>query len=254
MRELVPSGVCTAQIETIMAKKGKRYRIAQAVLDQAGGGPFAMNQAVQLLKQTAGAKFDESVDIDVRLGVDPRHADQMVRGTVALPHGTGKTVRVLVLANEGRHAEAREAGADHVGLDDLIERIQKDGWTDFDVVIATPDVMAKVGRLGKVLGPRGLMPNPKSGTVTMEVGEAVRQVKAGKIDFRVDKFGSLHTGIGKASFAPHQIQENAEAFLREVLRLRPSAAKGVYVRSVTLSTTMGPGIPIDRTELLNALR
>jgi large subunit ribosomal protein L1 len=141
-----------------------------------------------------------------------------------------------------------------VGLDDLIERIQKDGWTDFDVVIATPDVMAKVGRLGKVLGPRGLMPNPKSGTVTMEVGEAVRQVKAGKIDFRVDKFGSLHTGIGKASFAPHQIQENAEAFLREVLRLRPSAAKGVYVRSVTLSTTMGPGIPIDRAELLNALR
>lgn len=213
-----------------------------------------MAKAADLIKQTASAKFDESVDIDVRLGVDPRHAEQMVRGTVALPHGTGKQVRVLVLANEAKQPEATEAGADFVGLDDYVEKIQKEGWTDFDVVIATPDVMAKVGRLGRILGPRGLMPNPKSGTVTMDVGEAVLQVKAGKIDFRVDKFGNLHTALGKSSFTSEQIRENANAFIKEVLRLRPSSAKGTYVRSITLSTTMGPGIPLDRNEVLSALR
>ncbi len=236
-----------------MSRKGKRFKRLSEIVG-AQEGPFAISTAVGLVKQTASAKFDESVDIDVRLGVDPRHADQMVRGVVALPHGTGKEVRVLVLANDGKHEEARQAGADHVGLDDLIDRIQKDGWTDFDVVIATPDVMAKVGRLGRVLGPRGLMPNPKSGTVTMEVGDAVREVKAGKIDFRVDKFGNLHTAIGKASFTAEQLAANAEAFLREVVRLRPSAAKGTYVRSITISTTMGPGIPVDRNEILSQMR
>jgi large subunit ribosomal protein L1 len=190
----------------------------------------------------------------MNLGVDPRHADQMVRGTVALPHGTGKTVRVLVLASEGKQPEAKEAGADYVGLDDYVEKIQKEGWTDFDVVIATPDVMAQVGRLGRVLGPRGLMPNPKSGTVTMDVGEAVQQVKAGKIDFRVDKFGNLHTAVGKSSFSVEQLHENTEAFLKEIIRLRPASAKGSYIRSVTLSTTMGPGVPVDRNDVMNVVR
>jgi large subunit ribosomal protein L1 len=236
-----------------MAKKGKRYRAAMDRLREVNGG-IALDAAADLIKETAKAKFDESVDIDVRLGVDPRHADQMVRGTVALPHGTGKEVRVAVIASEGKHAEAEEAGADFVGLDDLVEKIQKENWADFDVLIATPDVMAKIGRLGRFLGPRGLMPNPKSGTVTTEVGDAVRQVKAGKIDFRVDKFGNLHTAIGKVSFTAEQIRENAEAFLKEVLRLRPASAKGIYLKSVTMSTTMGPGIRLDRGELLNVLR
>jgi large subunit ribosomal protein L1 len=192
--------------------------------------------------------------MDLRLGVDPRHADQMVRGSVALPHGTGKTVRVLVLTNEGKQAEARDAGADMVGLDDYVDRIQNEGFVDFDVMIASPDVMPKIGRLGRVLGPRGLMPNPKSGTVTNDIGEAVQAVKAGRIDFRVDKQGNLHTAIGKASFSPEQIRENAEAFLREVMRLRPSSAKGTYVKSVTLSTTMGPAVPVDRNAAVNAVR
>jgi large subunit ribosomal protein L1 len=236
-----------------MAKKGKRYRAAQEMLAQVDG-PVGVAEAAELVKKTASAKFDESVDLDVRLGVDPRHADQMVRGTVALPHGTGKDVRVLVLANEGKQQEARDAGADHVGLEDMADKIQKQGWTDFDVVIATPDVMAVVGRLGRVLGPRGLMPNPKSGTVTMDLAAAVAEVKAGKIDFRVDKAGILHVAIGKASFSSEQLKENAEAFLKEILRLRPSAAKGTYVRSITMSTTMGPGISMDRNEVLSALR
>jgi large subunit ribosomal protein L1 len=226
-----------------MAKKGKRYRAALDVIGSADG-PLNVGAACELLKKTVSAKFDESVDLDVRLGVDPRHADQMVRGTVALPHGTGKDVRVLVLASEGKQQEARDAGADHVGLDDLADKIQKQGWTEFDVVIATPDVMAVVGRLGRVLGPRGLMPNPKSGTVT----------KAGKIDFRVDKAGIMHTAIGKASFSAEQLKENAEAFLKEIMRLRPAAAKGTYVRSITISTTMGPGISMDRNEVLGSLR
>lgn len=236
-----------------MPKKGKRFRKAKELLKEIDGG-VDLRRAAELIKETASAKFDESVDMDIRLGVDPRHADQQVRGTVALPHGTGKSVRVLVLASEGKQVEASEAGAEHVGLDDYIEKIQKDGWLEFDVLIATPDVMAKVGKLGRFLGPRGLMPNPKSGTVTMDVGDAVRDVKAGKIDFRVDKFGNLHTSIAKASFSAEQIADNATTFLKEVLRLRPAAAKGVYMRSVTISTTMGPGIHIDRNEALNTLR
>ncbi len=236
-----------------MAKKGKRYRKVRELVD-AQNGPVGLQEGVRIVKQTASAKFDESVDVDVRLGVDPRHAEQMVRGTAALPHGTGKTVRVLVLTSEGKQDEAREAGADYVGLDEYVERIQKQGWVDFDVVIASPDVMAMVGRLGRILGPRGLMPNPKSGTVTMDIGKAVQDVKAGRIDFRVDKFGNLHTAIGKASFSSAQLQENVEAFLREVLRLRPASAKGTYIRSITLSTTMGPGVPLDRSEVLGALR
>ena len=236
-----------------MANKGKRYRAAFELIGSAEG-PIDVGAACDLVKKTVLAKFDESVDIDVRLGVDPRHADQMVRGTVALPHGTGKEIRVLVLASEGKQQEARDAGADHVGLDDLADKIQKQGWTDFDVVIATPDVMAVVGRLGRVLGPRGLMPNPKSGTVTMDVASAIAEVKAGKIDFRVDKAGILHTAIGKASFSAEQLKENTEAFLREILRLRPAAAKGTYVRSITISTTMGPGISMDRSEVLSSLR
>ena len=236
-----------------MPKKGKRYQKAAKAIQEAGGGPFTLQEATQLLKSVGTAKFNESVDIDLRLGVDPRHADQMVRGTVSLPHGTGKEIRVLVLASEGKQAEAREAGADHVGLDDYVQKIQE-GWTDVDVVIATPDVMAKVGRLGRVLGPRGLMPNPKSGTVTMDIAKTVKQVKAGKIDFRVDKQGNLHSGIGRASFSAEQLEENATAFLREVLRLRPASAKGTYMRSITMSTTMGPAIPITRTEAINIAR
>lgn len=236
-----------------MAKKGKRYTKIRDLVTAAGGA-VTIEDAAKLVKETASAKFDESVDIDVRLGVDPRHADQMVRGTVALPHGTGKTVRVLVLTNEGKQPEAQEAGADFVGLDEYVEKIQKQGWTDFDVVVASPDVMAKVGRLGRILGPRGLMPNPKSGTVTMNVGEAVQQVKAGKIDFRVDKFGNMHTAIGKASFTAEQLAENMQAFLKEIIRLRPSSAKGTYMRNVTVSTTMGPGIPLDRNDVMNAVR
>lgn len=236
-----------------MATKGKRYRRALKAIQDAGGGPFTLDEATSVVKQSGAAGFDESVDIDLRLGVDPRHADQMVRGSVALPHGTGKALCVLVLAKEAKHEEALAAGADFVGLDDYIKRIQE-GWTDIDVVVATPDVMAKVGRLGRILGPRGLMPNPKSGTVTMKVGEAVRQVKAGKIDFRVDKQGNLHTGIGRVSFSVEQLQDNARAFILEVLRLRPASAKGTYVRSITLSTTMGPAVPVARSEAINIAR
>jgi len=240
-----------------MAKRGKRYREASELIEKAAaenGGELSLELAVSLIKQTAKAKFEESVDIDIRLGVDPRHADQMVRGSVALPHGTGKEIRVLVLTNESKQAEARDAGADLVGLDDFVDKIQNDGFTDFDVMIASPDVMPKIGRLGRVLGPRGLMPNPKSGTVTNDIAEAVKAVKAGRIDFRVDKAGILHTAIGKSSFSEEQIRENAEAFLREVMRLRPSSAKGIYVRSVTLSTTMGPAVPVDRNAAVSAVR
>jgi len=240
-----------------MAKKGKRYRqaaeLVAAAMEQADGG-LSTEQAAELVKETGRAKFDESVDLDIRLGVDPRHADQMVRGSVALPHGTGKTVRVLVLTNEGKQAEATEAGADMVGLDDYADKIQNEGFTDFDVLIASPDVMPVVGRLGRVLGPRGLMPNPKSGTVTNDLKEAVEAVKAGRIDFRVDKTGIIHTAIGKSSMSADQIRDNADAFLKEIVRLRPSAAKGTYVKSVTLSTTMGPAVPIDRNAVVGAAR
>ena len=236
-----------------MSRKGKRYQRALQVIRDAGGGPFTLVEASQLVKKSGGAQFNESVDIDLKLGVDPRHADQMVRGSVRLPHGTGRELRVLVLCNEAKHAEAQAAGADHVGLDDYIKRIQE-GWLDMDVVIATPDVMAKVGRIGRILGPRGLMPNPKSGTVSMDVAGAVKEVKAGRIDFRVDKQGNLHSGIGRASFSPEQLQDNARTFILEVLRLRPASAKGLYIRSITLSTTMGPPVSVTRAEAVNIAR
>ena len=203
-----------------------------------------VDEAAALLKEITFTKFDASVDIDVRLGVDPRKANQMVRGVVTLPHGTGKTVRVLVLCTPDKEAEAQAAGADFVGLEEYVEKI-KGGWTDVDVIICTPNVMAKVGALGRILGPRGLMPNPKTGTVTMEVGKAVTEVKAGKIDFKVDKFGIVHTSIGKVSFEPKKIEENAKEFLRTILKLKPAAAKGTYVKSIYLSTTMSPGLQID---------
>lgn len=213
-----------------------------------------MRQAAELTKQTATAGFDESVDMDLRLGVDPQHADQMVRGSITLPHGTGRDVTVLVLASEGKQEEAEEAGADYVGLDEYIERIQEENWLDFDVAIATPDVMGQVGQLGRILGPRGLMPNPKSGTVTMDLAEAIDEVKSGKIEFRVDRSGNLHTPIGKASFTAEELYENASAFLAEVVRLRPPSSKGLYLRSVTMSATMGPPIRIDRNSVLSEAR
>ena len=236
-----------------MATNGKRYRQAQELVDQQPDA-VTLQQAAGLALETATANFDESIDMDLRLGVDPRHADQMVRGSVALPHGTGKEITVLVLANESKQQEAEDAGADFVGLEEYIERIQDENWLDFDVVIATPDVMGQVGQLGRVLGPRGLMPNPKSGTVTMDVAETVEEVKAGKIEFRVDRNGCLHTTIGRASFEPQEIYENARAFLREIVRLRPASSKGLYLRSVTMSATMGPPIEIDRSSVLSEAR
>src|SRR5690554_188079 len=227
-----------------MAKKGKKYEQAVALVNP--GVEYTLEEACDLVKKTSNTNFDASVDIDIRLGVDPRHADQMVRGTVSLPHGTGKEVRVLALVNESKQDEAREAGADHVGMDDYIKKIEE-GWAEIDVIIATPDVMGKLGKLGRFLGPRGLMPNPKSGTVTMDVGQAVKQVKAGQIDFRVDKYGILHSSVGKVSFDVNDIKENAAAFLTTVMRLRPASAKGLYVKSVFMSSTMGPSIPISRT-------
>ncbi len=229
-----------------MAKRGKKYRQVSELIDR--DREYTLEEACDLIKKTSSTRFDASVDLDIRLGVDPRHADQMVRGTVALPHGSGKSVRVLALVNENKQKEAEEAGADHVGLDDYISRIEG-GWTDIDVIIATPDVMGKIGKLGRVLGPRGLMPNPKSGTVTMDVGEAVQEFKAGKLDFRVDKYGIIHSSIGKASFEPEQLRENAAAFLQTINRLKPASAKGQYVRSAFLSTTMGPSIPLSRSSV-----
>ncbi|MBO7188444.1 MAG: 50S ribosomal protein L1 [Tidjanibacter sp.] len=205
---------------------------------------YKLDEAAALLKEITFTKFDASVDVDIRLGVDPRKANQMVRGVVTLPHGTGKTVRVLVLCTPDKEKEAREAGADYVGLDEYVEKI-KAGWTDVDVIICTPNVMAKVGALGRILGPRGLMPNPKTGTVTMEVGKAVKEVKAGKIDFKVDKYGIVHTSVGKISFTPQQIVENANEFLSTVYKLKPAAAKGSYVLSIYLSTTMSIGLQVD---------
>lgn len=209
---------------------------------------YSLQDATNMLKDITFLKFDSSVDIDVRLGVDPRKADQMVRGTVALPHGTGKTVRVLVLCTPDKEQEAKDAGADHVGLDDYIQKIEQ-GWTDIDVIITMPTAMAKVGKLGKILGPRGLMPNPKSGTVTMEVGKAVQEVKAGKIDFRVDKTGIVHTSVGKVSFNPEKLQENIAELITTLSRLKPSSAKGTYFRTIHLSTTMSPSIEVDKTSI-----
>ncbi|CDN31381.1 LSU ribosomal protein L1p (L10Ae) [Mucinivorans hirudinis] len=205
---------------------------------------YKLADAAALLKEITFTKFDASVDIDVRLGVDPRKANQMVRGVVTLPHGTGKDVRVLVLCTPDKEAEAQAAGADHVGLDEFVEKI-KGGWTDVDVIICTPNVMGKVGALGRILGPRGLMPNPKTGTVTMDVAQAVKEVKAGKIDFKVDKFGIVHTSVGKISFDADKIVDNANEFLKTIIKLKPVAAKGTYVKSIYVSTTMSPGLQID---------
>lgn len=206
---------------------------------------YSLAEATALVKECSNVKFDATVDIAVRLGVDPRKANQMVRGTVSLPHGTGKSVRVLVLCNPDKEQEAKDAGADFVGLDEYIDKI-KGGWTDIDVIITTPQVMGKVGALGRVLGPRGLMPNPKSGTVTMEVGKAVKDVKAGKIDFKVDKYGIIHASVGKVSFDAKQLEENAAEVLSTLMRLKPSASKGTYMLSIVLSSTMGPGIKVDQ--------
>ncbi len=211
---------------------------------------YKIVEAVSLVKELANAKFNESVDIAVKLGVDPRHADQMVRGTVVLPHGTGKMVRVLVLTRGPKEKEAEQAGADYVGFEEYIKKIQE-GWLDFDVVVATPDVMPEVGKLGKILGSRGLMPNPKSGTVTMDVGKVVQELKAGKIQFRVDKGGIIHASVGRASFEPEKLVENIKTLLSTILKLKPPSAKGQYVKSIYLSSTMGLGVKIDRTELTN---
>ncbi|QRR03160.1 50S ribosomal protein L1 [Dyadobacter sandarakinus] len=229
-----------------MGKLTKKQKEALSKYD--ASQVYSLEQAADVLKTISYTKFDSSVDIDVRLGVDPRKADQMVRGVVTLPHGTGKEVRVLVLCTPDKEAEAKEAGADYVGLDEYIQKIEQ-GWTDVDVIITMPNVMAKVGRLGKVLGPRGLMPNPKSGTVTPEVGRAVREVKAGKIDFKVDKTGIIHTSIGKVSFGTDQLAQNAQEVINTLVRLKPSSAKGTYVKSIHLSSTMSPGVIIDKSTI-----
>jgi large subunit ribosomal protein L1 len=227
-----------------MAQHSKRYRQAASRVDRARRYP--LDEAIRTLCQGDGhAKFDETVELAVKLGVDPRQADQNVRGTVVLPHGTGKTIRVVVFAKGDKAKEAQDAGADHVGAEDLAKRIQEEQWLEFDTAIATPDLMGVVGRLGKVLGPRGLMPNPKVGTVTFDVGKAVREVKAGKVEFRVEKAGIVHVAIGKRSFGPEKLLENAQALLGGLHRAKPASAKGAYMESVALSTTMGPGIRVD---------
>jgi len=230
-----------------MARITKNMKAAMAKID--ADKSYALEEATQLVKDVAFAKFDSSVDIAVRLGVDPRKADQMVRGSVKLPHGIGKSVRVLVLCPPEKEEEAKAAGADMVGLDDYIEKI-KGGWTDVDVIVTMPSVMGKIGALGRILGPRGWMPNPKTGTVTMEVGKAVEEVKAGKIDFKVDKYGIVHTTIGRSSFDAQKLSENAREFLQTISKLKPSSAKGTYVKSIFLSSTMGPGIRIEAKNLV----
>lgn len=231
-----------------MAKHGKNYNQAVAAIDK---GPHGVAEAVALARGSAYAKFDESLEMALRLGVDPRHADQMVRGTVVLPHGTGKSSRVVVFAAGEKIKEAEEAGADFVGGEDLAKKIS-DGWLDFDAVVSTPDMMKEVGKLGRVLGPRGLMPNPKTGTVTFEVASAVEQIKAGKIEFRVDKTGIVHAPFGKASFSEEQLAENARALIDAIVKARPASTKGKYFKSVSVSSTMGPGIRIDEGSLESA--
>lgn len=220
---------------------GKKFTTALAKVDRMKQYPIS--DAVKLVKTASFAKFNETVDVAVRLGVDPRHADQVVRGTVVLPHGTGKTVKVLVITQGDRVKDAQAAGADYVGIE-FVQKL-KEGWLDCDVIVATPDVMGQLGTLGKVLGPRGLMPNPKAGTVTMDVGRAVREIKAGKIEFRVDKTGNVHAPIGKVSFSEKQLEENLQAFMETIVKAKPSAAKGVYLQSATVSSTMGPGVKLD---------
>jgi len=229
----------------------KREKAARAIFDEEK--PYPVEEALEIVKKLPAAKFDESVDMSLRLGVDPKHADQMVRGAIVLPHGIGKTVRVAVFAKGEKEREAREAGADIVGAEDLVERIQG-GWMEFDSTVATPDLMGQVGKLGKVLGPRGLMPNPKLGTVTFDVGRAVREVKAGKVEFRVDKAGNVHVPVGKKSFAADQLVANALALLEAIVRAKPSASKGQYLRSITVSSTMGPGIQVDAQRIANQFK
>jgi large subunit ribosomal protein L1 len=231
-----------------MPKQGKKFRRVSAKVDRTKRYP--LEDACKLLPETKVASFDESVDIAVRLGVDPKHADQMVRGAVVLPHGTGKSARVLVMAKGDKANEAKAAGADFVGAEDMVEKIQKENWTDFDSMVATPDMMGLVGRLGRVLGPKGLMPNPKVGTVTNDVAKAVRELKAGRVEFRVEKAGIVHARIGKVSFGGAKLQENAKAMIDTLLKLKPASAKGQYVKSITLSTTMGPGVRIDTAPLV----
>ena len=225
-----------------MPKSGKKYEAASKQIEIR---PYSLNEAVPLVQKIKFAKFDETVEIHMRLGVDPKHADQMVRGTVVLPNGLGKSKKVLVIASGDKQREAEAAGADFVGGDDMVQKIQSEGWIDYDAVIATPDMMRSVGRLGKVLGPRGLMPNPKTGTVTTDVTTAVKEIKAGKVEFRVDKTGVIHAPLGKTSFGSDKLLENANTLIQAVLRAKPAAAKGKYVRSVTICSTMGPGVALD---------
>ena len=231
-----------------MSKLTKNKKLALEKIED--GRAYTIEEAAQLVKEITFTKFDASVDIDVRLGVDPRKANQMVRGVVTLPHGTGKDIRVLVLCTPDKVEEAKAAGADYVGLDEYIEK-WKSGWTDIDIIITMPAIMGKIGALGRILGPRGLMPNPKSGTVTMEIGKAVKEVKQGKIDFKVDKFGIVHTSIGKVNFEAEKIMDNAREFMATIQKLKPSSAKGTYVKSVFLSSTMSPGIKLDLKSLLD---
>jgi large subunit ribosomal protein L1 len=227
-----------------MQKQGKKY---QAAAKQVEPRPYNLNDAVPLLQKVKFTKFDETVELHLRLGVDPKHADQMVRGTIVLPHGLGKSKKVLVIASGDKQREAQAAGADYVGGEEMVTKIQTENWTDFDAVVATPDMMRSVGKLGKVLGPRGLMPNPKTGTVTMDITQAVKEVKAGKVEFRVDKTGVIHVPVGKVSFATNALLENASSLIQAVIRAKPAAAKGKYVKSVTICSTMGPGIHLDVT-------
>src|SRR5579864_2731001 len=230
-------------------KTGKHY---QAASKQVEARPYPLDEAIPLLQKIKYAKFDETVEVHMRLGVDPKHADQMVRGTVVMPNGLGKSKKVLVIAGADRQKEAEEAGADFVGGEDMVNKIQSENWTDFDAVVATPDMMRSVGKLGKVLGPRGLMPNPKTGTVTMDVAKAVKEVKAGKVEFRVDKTGIIHAPVGKTSFASEKLVENATTLIQAVLKAKPAASKGKYVKSTTLCSSMSPGIAIDITEMTTA--
>ncbi|HEU0141913.1 MAG TPA: 50S ribosomal protein L1 [Bryobacteraceae bacterium] len=226
-----------------MARKpGKKY---ESALKQVESRPYALEEAIPLVQKVKFTKFDETVEVHMRLGVDPKHADQMVRGTVVLPNGLGKEKRVLVIASGEKIKDAEEAGADFVGGEDMVQKIQSEGWTDFDAVIATPDMMRSVGKLGKILGPRGLMPNPKTGTVTPDVAKAIKEVKAGKVEFRVDKTGVIHAPVGRVSFESDKLLENASTLIQAVVRAKPPAAKGKYVRSVTICSTMGPGVPLD---------